>query len=96
MIVGDVHTGSEITAAGDIVVWGELRGIAHAGAKGDYRTEIRAMKIEALQLRIADYIARRPDRIYYHKDGAENIISPEVARVADGEIKIFKTTLPKG
>jgi hypothetical protein len=96
IIVGDVHAGSEITAGGDIVVWGELRGIAHAGAQGNYKSEIRAMKIEALQLRIADYIARRPDRIYYHKDGAEMAPSPELARVADGEIKIFKTMLPRG
>lgn len=96
VIVGDVHAGSEITAGGDIVVWGELRGIAHAGAQGNYKSEIRAMKIEALQLRIADYIARRPDRIYYHKEGAEHASSPEVARVADAEIKIFKTMLPKG
>jgi hypothetical protein len=96
IIVGDVHAGSEITAGGDIVVWGELRGIAHAGAQGNYKSEIRAMKIEALQLRIADYIARRPDRIYYHKEGAEHASSPEVARVADAEIKIFKTMLPKG
>lgn len=96
IIVGDVHAGSEITAGGDIVVWGELRGIAHAGARGNYQSEVRAMKIEALQLRIADYIARRPDRVYYHKDGGEQLLSPEVARVADGEIKIFKTMLPKG
>lgn len=97
VIIGDVHAGSEITAGGDIVVWGELRGIAHAGAQGNYKSEIRAMKIEALQLRIADYIARRPDRVYYHKDGAESYeLSPEVARVADAEIKIFKTMLPKG
>jgi septum site-determining protein MinC len=96
IIVGDAHAGSEITAGGDIVVWGELRGIAHAGAFGNYKAEIRAMKIEALQLRIADYIARRPDRIYYHKDAADHLHSPEVARVADAEIKIFKTLFPKG
>ena len=96
IIVGDAHAGSEITAGGDIVVWGELRGIAHAGAYGNYKAEIRAMKIEALQLRIADYIARRPDRIYYHKDAADHLHSPEVARVADAEIKIFKTLSPKG
>lgn len=96
VIVGDVHAGSEITAGGDILVWGELRGIAHAGAQGNYKSEIRAMKIEALQLRIADYIARRPDRIYYHKEGVDQGLSPEMARVADGEIKIFKTMLPRG
>jgi septum site-determining protein MinC len=96
IIIGDVHAGSEITAGGDIVVWGELRGIAHAGAQGNYKSEIRAMKIEALQLRIADYIARRPDRIYYHKEGSDLTPAPELARVADGEIKIFKTMLPRG
>lgn len=93
VIVGDVHAGSEITAGGDIVVWGELRGIAHAGAQGNYKAEIRAMRIEALQLRIADYIARRPDRIFYHKEDADALLSPEAARVADGEIKIFKTMM---
>lgn len=96
VVVGDVHAGSEITAGGDILVWGELRGIAHAGAQGNFKAEIRAMKIEALQLRIAEYIARRPDRVFYHKDGTETVISPEVARVADGEIKIFKTMLSRG
>lgn len=95
VIIGDVHAGSEVIAGGDIVVWGDLKGIAHAGAHGNYKAEIRAMKIEALQLRIADYIARRPDRIYYHKDGSESAISPELAKVADGEIKVFKNLFGK-
>ncbi|MBX2861615.1 MAG: hypothetical protein KTR14_10295 [Vampirovibrio sp.] len=98
-IIGDVHTGSEVTASGDILVWGELRGIAHAGAnidgaKGDYRSEIRAWKIEALQLRIADYIARRPDKMFHHRDVVtEGLVLPEVAKVSDGEIKIYKETI---
>jgi septum site-determining protein MinC len=95
VIIGDVHAGSEIIAGGDIVVWGELRGLAHAGTQGSYKAEIRAMRIEALQLRIADYIARRPDRIYYHKEEMDGGFSPEVARVADGEIKIFKSRMAR-
>lgn len=96
VIIGDVHAGSEITATGDIAVWGELRGIAHAGAQGDYKAEIRALKIEAIQLRIADYIARRPDRIYYHKEAASaGVLAPELAKVADGEIKIFQEVLER-
>jgi len=91
VIIGDVHAGSEVTAGRDIIIWGELRGVAHAGAQGNFKSEIRAMRIEALQLRISDYIARRPDRIYYHKDENEGSFAPEIARVADGEIKIYKT-----
>jgi len=91
VIIGDVHAGSEVTAGGDIIIWGELRGVTHAGAQGNFKAEIRAMRIEALQLRISDYIARRPDRIYYHKDENEGSFAPEIARVADGEIKIYKT-----
>lgn len=91
VIIGDVHAGSEVTAGGDIIIWGELRGVTHAGAQGNFKAEIRAMRIEALQIRISDYIARRPDRIYYHKDENEGSFAPEIARVADGEIKIYKT-----
>ncbi|MEM0951143.1 MAG: septum site-determining protein MinC [Cyanobacteria bacterium P01_H01_bin.74] len=90
IVIGDAHAGCEILAGGDIVVWGELKGIAHAGAKGDYQASIRAMKIEALQLRIADYIARRPDRISYHKERQGHNFSPEIAKVSEGEIRIFK------
>ncbi len=95
VIVGDVHGGSEISATGSILVWGELRGIAHAGAGGNRHAEIRALKIEAIQLRIADVIARRPDRIYYHKDPEDGLAMPmpEVARVDDGEIKIFNDVI---
>jgi septum formation inhibitor MinC len=93
VVLGDVHAGAEISATGDVVVWGELKGIAHAGSKGNGRSEIRALRIEAIQLRIADFIARRPDRIYYHKDQLDTFRTGEVARVADGEIKIFQDVI---
>ncbi|MEB3286588.1 MAG: septum site-determining protein MinC [Vampirovibrionales bacterium] len=93
VVLGDAHAGSEITADGDIVIWGELRGIAHAGASGYSQAEIRAMKIEAIQLRIGDHIARRPDRMFYHKPLANQLPTPEVARVYQGEIRVFKESL---
>jgi septum site-determining protein MinC len=89
VIVGDVHAGSEVVATGDIMVWGEVRGIVHAGANGNLQAEIRAMRIEALQIRIGDVLARRPDKLYYHKPGDAPSL-PEVACVAEGEIKIYK------
>ncbi len=94
VLIGDVHAGSEVVADGDILIWGELLGMAHAGAAGNYRAEIRAVKIEAIQLRIGELIARRPDRRFYHKPVADTVTA-EVARVTDGEIRIFRENVGK-
>ena len=63
VIVGDVNPGAEIIAKGDITVWGILGGIAHAGSEGNTQARIRALKMNAIQLRIADIFARRPDGV---------------------------------
>lgn len=92
VLIGDAHSGSEILADGDIVVWGFLGGIAHAGKSGYEQAEIRALKIEAVQLRIAGFIARRPDRLF-RLDGERGTRGPEVAKVKGGEIQIFEDTI---
>jgi septum site-determining protein MinC len=61
VVFGDTNPGSELIAAGDIVVVGRLRGIAHAGAEGNRACQIFALKMEAMQLRIAEAIARPPE-----------------------------------
>ncbi|HEY9897169.1 MAG TPA: septum site-determining protein MinC, partial [Candidatus Sericytochromatia bacterium] len=50
-----------VVADGDILVWGRLRGVAHAGARGNNRCLIMAMQMEPTQLRIADFVARPPE-----------------------------------
>lgn len=56
VVIGDVNPGAEIIAGENIVILGELRGLAHAGAKGNRDAIIEAVEIEAKQLRIADII----------------------------------------
>ena len=56
VIIGDINPGAEIIAGENIIVLGELRGMAHAGAKGNRDAVIEAVEIEATQLRIADVI----------------------------------------
>lgn len=56
VIVGDVNPGAEIVAGENIVVLGELRGLAHAGAKGNRDAIIEAVSIDAMQIRIADIV----------------------------------------
>ncbi len=52
LIIGDVNPGAEVVSAGDILVWGRLRGIAHAGARGNAGAVICALDMEPVQLRI--------------------------------------------
>ena len=56
VIIGDVNAGAEVIAGENIVVLGNLRGLAHAGAKGNKDAVIEASEIDAVQIRIADKI----------------------------------------
>lgn len=56
VILGDVNSGAEIMATENIVVLGSLRGLAHAGAKGNKGSIIAAGKLDAVQLRIANIV----------------------------------------
>ena len=90
VIVGDCHPGSEVHAEGDITVWGALGGIAHAGCGGNKKARIRALQLNAIQLRIADFYARRPDAsniVYVDKS---NSVMPEEARIVNDNIVILK------
>lgn len=59
VIIGDVNDGAEIIAEDNIVVLGALRGMAHAGAKGNEQAIITARIIDSLQIRIGSIIKER-------------------------------------
>ncbi len=56
VILGDVNSGGEVIAGGNVVVLGFLRGLAHAGAKGNKKAIIACHRIESAQLRIANIL----------------------------------------
>ena len=56
VIMGDVNSGAEVIAGDNVIVIGTLRGLAHAGAKGNKEAIIAAASIEAPQLRIANIV----------------------------------------
>ena len=89
-IVGDAHPGSEIIATGDITVWGILGGIAHAGSEGNINSKVRALKLNAIQLRIAGLYARRNDTLNVPYVQKTNEFTPEEALIEDGKIVIYK------
>ena len=55
VILGNVNPGAQVIAGGDIMVFGALRGLAHAGADGDTDASIVAMSAVKPELRIAGY-----------------------------------------
>ncbi len=82
IVLGDMNPGSAVIAEGDILVWGKLRGIVHAGSAGDAGAIVMATQMQPAQIRIADFVARGPS-------GAPQQLSPEVAYVTpQGKISI--------
>lgn len=91
VVLGDVNPGASVVAGDDIVVIGQLRGFAHAGATGDERATIVAFRLRPSQIRIADHIARSPDT------GPDAPDQPEMASVVDGALVIGPyRSLPNG
>ena len=60
LILGDVNPGAKVSAEGNIIIWGRLLGIAHAGSKGNSQATISALQLRPVQLRIASKVARGP------------------------------------
>ena len=78
VLIGDVNPGAEIIAGGDVIVWGHVRGMVHAGAGGNEGAVVCALDLAPTQLRIGGQIATTPQR----RDKPQ----PELARVVDGRV----------
>ncbi|MEO0867015.1 MAG: septum site-determining protein MinC [Cyanobacteria bacterium J06642_11] len=81
VVLGDVNPGGSLIATGDIFVWGRLRGVVHAGAEGNAACRIMALQMQPTQLRIADNVARAPEK-------PPASYQPEVAYISRGSIRI--------
>ena len=60
LILGDVNPGAIVSAEENIIIWGRLLGIAHAGRKGNSQATISALQLRPVQIRIANKVARGP------------------------------------
>ena len=88
VIIGDANPGSEIIARGDVTVWGVLGGIAQAGSKGNRNAVIRALKLNAIQLRIATCFARRVNKENIPFVQKTPTFTPQEARLKEKTIVI--------
>jgi septum site-determining protein MinC len=78
IVLGDVNPGAELVAGGNIIIWGKLRGVVHAGAAGDIDAVVCSLDLSPTQLRIADKISVSPPR--------KGKARPEIARLEDGQV----------
>ena len=83
IIYGDVNSGSEVKAGGDIVVLGTLRGSAYAGMNGRLSAVIIAMDFAPLQLQIGNYVNR--SSLSQEPRGY-----PEIARIGSEDVIIVE------
>ena len=79
VILGDVNSGAEVMASDNIVVLGALRGLAHAGAKGNKQAIISAGILDTVQIRIANVIKEIDrDEEPLHKQAYVSIVNNEI------------------
>ncbi|PKN95983.1 MAG: septum site-determining protein MinC [Chloroflexi bacterium HGW-Chloroflexi-5] len=88
IIVGDVNPGAEIVSAGNIIVWGKLKGSAIAGVQGNMKSVICALELRPTQLRIGEKV--------FPPQQKKGKTFPEVAYIENDDCKIELWNKEKG
>lgn len=79
VVLGDVNSGAEVVASDNIVVLGTLRGLAHAGAKGNKQAVVAAGLFDAVQIRIANIVREIVrDEETMHKQACISIVGDKI------------------
>ncbi len=84
IILGDINPGASVVSNGNIIVLGAIKGAAFAGAMGNKNAFIFALEMNPMQVRIADTIARAPDK----PDKSQEASMPRIAFLEDDTIYI--------
>ena len=80
--------GARVTAKGNVIILGELKGSVTAGAAGNDQAVILAFSMSPLQLRIADHTSRFNEKNRRLGKGTM------MASVEEGELKVFPLKKP--
>jgi len=83
VVLGDVNPGAEVTATRDVIVFGRLRGMAHAGLGGFEGAVVIALSMEAPQVRVGRYIYLQQEATSKQPDSI-----PRVVMVRDGMVVV--------
>ena len=58
----DVKAGAKVVSKGNVIILGSLKGNVYAGSSGNTNAFVVALDMDPVQIRIADTIARSPDK----------------------------------
>lgn len=102
VVIGDVNPNARVVAAGSIYILGRLKGIAHAGVKGNTQAVIAASWLEATHLMIADKVQLMTNELtilseqpemecaYLHPNGSLAIDRLQELRILRPQLSSFK------
>ncbi len=62
IVIGDVKAGAKVISKGNVIILGALKGNVYAGSDGNVNAFVVALDMDPMQIRIADTIARSPDK----------------------------------
>lgn len=82
IILGDVNAGAQVVSTGNVIILGSLKGTVYAGASGREHSFVVALKMDPMQIRIGDVIARCAD------EKTEPPSEPQIAYLDHGAIYI--------
>lgn len=61
VLFGNLNSGGQIKASGNIIILGQNKGTVHAGSKGNREALIFSTRLLSPQIRIADRVAKSPE-----------------------------------
>ncbi|MBO5073460.1 MAG: septum site-determining protein MinC [Eubacterium sp.] len=82
VILGDVNAGAQVISTGNVIILGTLNGTVYAGASGRANSFVVALKMNPVQIRIGDVIARSADE---KRDPPKE---PQIAYLEDNTIYV--------
>ena len=62
IVIGDVKVGAKVVSKGNVIILGTLEGTVYAGSTGNTNAFVIALDMNPMQIKIADVIARAPDK----------------------------------
>ena len=86
IVIGDVKAGAKVVSKGNVIILGSLNGTVYAGSTGNSNAFVIALDMNPMQIKIADVIARAPDKPAKLKK--KNKPETKIAFLEDGNIYI--------